>query len=121
MTIGLVDYQTFLEPFGLLNNSIEKQLKHCGYMTLACCRKRSWVIQMRCSTFGRELVTVHAPPSYDPNDPIPVVIALHGWGGDEAWMERYWGIQPLADAWDFSTPIPVGPSPQSDVGRLPPF
>lgn len=57
---------------------------------------------------GARPVTVHVPPSYDPAVPIPVVILLHGFGGDGNNQESYWGVRPLSDAWGFLYAHPDG-------------
>lgn len=46
---------------------------------------------------GRGPVTVHVPPSYDPQIPTPLVFLLHGYGASGALQESYFQFLPLAD------------------------
>ena len=58
---------------------------------------------------GRGPVTVHVPPSYDPDVPMPLVMLLHGlnpWGGQG--LEDYWQFTPLADQFGFLYLYPDG-------------
>ncbi len=57
---------------------------------------------------GRGPVTVHVPPSYDPEVPTPLVFLLHGYGGSGAMQESYFQFLPLADEYGFLYLYPNG-------------
>jgi polyhydroxybutyrate depolymerase len=44
---------------------------------------------------GSRPVTLRVPPSYEPGTPMPLVIALHGFSGDSAFIEGYSGFGTL--------------------------
>ena len=46
---------------------------------------------------GRGPVTVHVPPNYDPSQPAPLVVALHGYGGFGQGLENYMQLLPWTD------------------------
>lgn len=50
---------------------------------------------------GRGPVSVHVPPSYDSETPMPLVLLLHGYGGSGVGIENYWNFTPLADEFGF--------------------
>ena len=54
------------------------------------------------------LYRLHVPPDYQPGRPAPLVIALHGQGGDAAGFESYSGLSVLADQADFIVVYPQG-------------
>jgi len=62
---------------------------------------------------GRGPVTIHVPPSYDPEIPTPLVLLLHGYGGSGAWQESYMRFTPLSDEYGFLYAHPDGTVDQS--------
>ena len=56
---------------------------------------------------------VHVPPKYDPKQPTPVVLALHGGGSNAEQMVRFCGLNAKADKEGFIVVYPSG------TGRLP--
>lgn len=57
---------------------------------------------------GRGPVTVFVPTSYDPAVPTPLVVLLHGFGCDGAWVESYFQLLPLAEQHGFLYMCPEG-------------
>jgi polyhydroxybutyrate depolymerase len=53
-------------------------------------------------------VTIHVPASYDPLEPTPLVILLHGFGVDGPWIENYLELLPLSDEFGFLYAFPTG-------------
>jgi polyhydroxybutyrate depolymerase len=53
-------------------------------------------------------VSVYIPSSYDSKTNLPLVILLHGAGGDGVWEESYMQFQPLAEARGFLYCCPDG-------------
>jgi polyhydroxybutyrate depolymerase len=53
---------------------------------------------------------VHVPPGYVPGRPTPVVLLLHGGGGNGAQAERSYGMNPIADREGFLVVYPNGTS-----------
>lgn len=51
---------------------------------------------------------VHLPPSYDGKRPLPLVVALHGSGGNGAGMAKMTGFSDLADKEGFLVAYPDG-------------
>ena len=51
---------------------------------------------------------LHVPPAYDSVKPAPLVIGLHGQGGDPAGFEAYSGLSLLADEAGFLVVYPQG-------------
>ena len=41
---------------------------------------------------------VYVPARYDGQTPLPLVVVLHGYSGDAAWMENYFRFQPVAES-----------------------
>src|SRR5262245_12637533 len=56
---------------------------------------------------GRPAV-VQVPARHDPEVPIPLVVLLHGYGGDAANQEGYWRLAPLAERVPFLCVRPNG-------------
>lgn len=54
---------------------------------------------------------IHVPPKYDPMQPAPVVLALHGMGMDAKMMEFFTGLNKTADENNFITVYPNGTGP----------
>ena len=57
---------------------------------------------------GDRPVTVHVPPSYDPNKPAPLLILLHGYGGEGRDIDTYWAIAQAADEAGYVYAAPDG-------------
>lgn len=57
---------------------------------------------------GRGPVTVHVPPSYDPEVPTPLLFLLHGYGANGAAQESYFQFLPLADEYGLIYLYPNG-------------
>ncbi len=55
---------------------------------------------------------LHVPPSYDPSQPAPLVLAFHGYGLDAEEMVRFSGLSDLADAQGFLVAYPEGAGTQ---------
>lgn len=53
---------------------------------------------------------VHVPPSYDGSRAVPLVILMHGGGGNGAQAERAYGMDPIADRESFIVAYPNGSS-----------
>lgn len=49
---------------------------------------------------------VNVPPGVPGNRPLPVVLALHGAGGNGRFMDRYTGLSKLADRYGFAAVYP---------------
>ncbi len=54
---------------------------------------------------------VHVPPSLVAGTRVPLVLALHGWGGNGARMESYSGFSPIADRHGFIVAYPSSDGP----------
>jgi poly(3-hydroxybutyrate) depolymerase len=54
------------------------------------------------------LVNVYVPSTYDGHTPMPLVISLHGGGGNGIAVENYFRLQPLAEARGFLYCYPNG-------------
>lgn len=57
---------------------------------------------------GRGPVTVHVPASYDPLQPTPLVMLLHGYSGNGAQLANYLNIDPLSEQFGFCYLVPNG-------------
>jgi polyhydroxybutyrate depolymerase len=57
---------------------------------------------------GRGPVRVYVPSSYDPDNPIPLIILLHGYGGSGVGQENYMRFAPLAEEYGFLYAHPDG-------------
>ncbi len=57
---------------------------------------------------GRGPVNFYVPDSYDPDEPAPLVVLLHGRGGAGSLQERYMGFRPMADRFGFLYAYPDG-------------
>lgn len=57
---------------------------------------------------GRGPVTVNLPPNYDPGTPAPLVLVLHGYSADSAYMDAWLQLGPVADAYGFIYVTPDG-------------
>jgi len=59
---------------------------------------------------GRGPVTVHVPPTYDPSQPAPLVMLLHGWavGTSGQQAESYFELLPWSDRLGFLYVFPDG-------------
>jgi polyhydroxybutyrate depolymerase len=59
-------------------------------------------------TIGDRSAAVHEPPGYDPANPTPLVVALHGIGWDAVSMESWIQFTPLSDEEGFLYTVPNG-------------
>ncbi len=57
---------------------------------------------------GRGSVTVHVPPGYDPSQPAPLVVLLHGYGANGRIQEDYMQLLPWTDRLGFLYVFPDG-------------
>ncbi len=57
---------------------------------------------------GDRPVPVHVPASYDPDEPTPLVMLLHGYGVDGPTQEAYLGFEQTADERGFIYAYPSG-------------
>jgi len=57
---------------------------------------------------GRGPVLVNVPPSYDPNTPTPLILALHGYSSSGTAFESYLNFTPLSDEIGFLYTYPSG-------------
>jgi len=57
---------------------------------------------------GRGPVPVVVPAGYDPEEPAPLIVMLHGYGGTGAGQEAYVNFRPLADEYGFIYTYPDG-------------
>jgi polyhydroxybutyrate depolymerase len=60
---------------------------------------------------------LHVPASYDGTKPFPLVIVLHGGGGNSKQIEKFTGFSKLADRDDFIAVYPQGVDGQWNDGR----
>ena len=60
---------------------------------------------------------LHVPASYDGTKPFPLVIVLHGGGGNARQIERFTGFSKLADREGFLAVYPQGIDGQWNDGR----
>ncbi|MGD2045348.1 MAG: alpha/beta fold hydrolase [Gemmatimonadota bacterium] len=68
---------------------------------------------------GRGPVPLTVPASYDGSVPTPLIVALHGYTGSGAGIDRSWGLSALADKYGYLTIAPDGP--KEAEGRQNPF
>lgn len=61
---------------------------------------------------------VHVPASYDPQRPAPLVVAFHGWGGDDMEFLRHSAVRQELDARGVILIAPSGLGPE-EPGRQP--
>jgi len=61
---------------------------------------------------GRGPVTVHVPPNYDPSDPAPLVVLLHGSGDTGQNLEGFFRFLPWSDRLGFLYVFPDAPEDQ---------
>ena len=72
----------------------------------------------RITVDGRERTyQLHLPDSYDGTTPLPVVVALHGGGGNVAKARRGYRLEPLADRDGFIIVYPQGLDGHWNDGR----
>lgn len=57
---------------------------------------------------GERPVVVRVPASYDPDVPAPLLLVLHGYGGNGAAIDSYFNFRPLADLHGFLLAHPSG-------------
>ncbi len=57
---------------------------------------------------GRGNVTVHIPSSYDPTQPTPLLMMLHGYSSSGSFMENYFQFLPLTEQHGFIYLYPDG-------------
>ena len=57
---------------------------------------------------GRGPVAVHVPPTYDPAQPAPLVVLLHGYGANGQIQENYMQLLPWTDRLGFLYVFPDG-------------
>ena len=60
---------------------------------------------------------IHLPVNYKPGVPLPVVLLFHGGGGTYKQMQRYMGMDAIADRENFITVYPNGIDKQWNDGR----
>jgi polyhydroxybutyrate depolymerase len=60
---------------------------------------------------------VHAPESYDGSEPVPLVLALHGGGGNAEKMDKLTGFNDVADREGFIVVYPEGVNKHWNDGR----
>lgn len=65
---------------------------------------------------GRRSARVHVPSRYDGQTSLPLVVVLHGYGGDSSWMEGYFQFQPAAESRGVFLCYPDG-TPDSNRAR----
>lgn len=64
---------------------------------------------------GRGPVTVHVPDSYDPDNPAPLIVLLHGFTGSGIGIENYFQFLPLSEEYGFVYMHPDGTV--DEIGR----
>lgn len=64
---------------------------------------------------GRGLVTLHLPPAFDGVTPLPLILNLHGYGGNGEGQQAYFGLLPQTDAQGVMVAIPDGMEDLSGV------
>ncbi len=57
---------------------------------------------------GRGPVAVYLPSNYDPNEPAPLIVALHSFAGNAAVIEGFFRFLPLQDTYGFIYCVPEG-------------
>jgi polyhydroxybutyrate depolymerase len=60
---------------------------------------------------------VHVPPGYDGSEPVPLVLALHGGGGEGNKMDELTGFNDVADEEGFMVVYPQGVNKRWNDGR----
>ncbi len=66
-----------------------------------------FVLQITSGGFVRQF-RLHVPPSYRPTNPVPLVLAFHGWGDNAESFEQYIGFSDKADQEGFIVAYPDG-------------
>lgn len=61
--------------------------------------------------------SVHVPESYDGSEPVPLVLALHGGGGNAVKMDKLTGFNDVADREGFIVVYPEGVNKHWNDGR----
>ena len=57
---------------------------------------------------GDRPATLKLPMGYDSIAPLPVVLSLHGYGGNPTGLDEYWGLSERVDADNFALILPAG-------------
>src|SRR5690606_28936935 len=65
---------------------------------------------------GERPVTLHVPPQYDPAEPMPLVVLLHGYRVSGVVQERFLKFAPQADARGFLYLYPDGTKNSQSLG-----
>jgi polyhydroxybutyrate depolymerase len=60
---------------------------------------------------------LHLPTNYKTGTALPLVLIFHGGGGNDKQMQRYMGMDPIADRENFITVYPSGINKQWNDGR----
>jgi polyhydroxybutyrate depolymerase len=88
----------------------------CARLRQALRNSSAGVHQINSGGMARTYV-LHVPPSYTRSQPIPLVIAYHGHGGDGAGQERLSGMDATSDANGFIVAYPDGVDKSWNDGR----
>jgi polyhydroxybutyrate depolymerase len=68
------------------------------------------------SNTKREYI-IHLPPGYKKEEPLPMVMVFHGGGGNSRQIQRYMGMDAIADCENFIAVYPNGIGKQWNDGR----
>ncbi|MGL4609966.1 MAG: extracellular catalytic domain type 1 short-chain-length polyhydroxyalkanoate depolymerase [Trueperaceae bacterium] len=94
------------------------------WRVLVCCFVVISVVNAQSHTLSVDGVErsylLHVPPDYDPQIPLPLLLVLHGRGGNGESMEELSGFSPLADEENFMVVYPNGLDKQWNFVQDPP-
>src|SRR5689334_4212731 len=62
---------------------------------------------------GDRSFLLHVPTSYDPARPVPLIVALHGYGSDALGMNDYLGLRDQSEQRGFLLALPNGTTDNS--------
>ena len=85
-------------------------------VSLAVCAPRVGVPTTLFVDAGRGPIPVQLPSAYDPNDPAPLLVLLHGYSGSGPGVLNYWSVGTEADQRGF---VLVAPDGTVDLAGLP--
>jgi polyhydroxybutyrate depolymerase len=82
-------------------------LLQLGWMCFLAC-SASDPLAAGTGTLGDRTYTLKVPVGYDGSHPVPLIVAMHGYGGSGAGEEDYFALDSLADAKGFLVLYPDG-------------
>ncbi len=91
-----------------MKNAVLKKLaagSFCALLALSTDATADQVLQVNA---GRGLINVYYPDSYDPSEPLPLLVGLHGYGGNGPGLESYFQLRQHVDSRRFIYLYPNG-------------